>query len=326
VMKAGSRAKHLVKRILAFSREDVTKRILLHPGEIVTETMKILRPSIPTTIEIRQNIVGDTSPVLADPTQVHQILMNLCTNALHAMEKNGGTLEVRLKEVNLGSKDLVHEPDIDDGAFVQLSVCDSGSGIEDGIRGQIFDPYFTTKEFGKGTGMGLSIIHGILKSYGGFISCFSEPGKGSDFHVFFPVAAGTVQTETIDVEPLSTGGKRVLFVDDEKILVEMGKDMLERLGCHVTVSTRSLDALQIFQNHPEQFDLIITDQTMPHMTGAEMASAMIKIRADIPIILCTGYSSIISEEEAIAMGIKEFALKPLLKKDLSRLIPKVLHT
>jgi len=325
VMEAGNRAKNLVQRILAFSRQDITKRILLQPAVIVTEAVKILRPSIPTTIEILQNITLETGLISADPTQFHQILINLCTNAFQAMEETGGTLEITLKEVVLGGKDLEQEPDIEGGSFVQLSVCDSGPGIENDIKKRIFEPYFTTKETGKGTGMGLSIVHGIVKSYGGFVQCFSEVGKGAIFDVYFPVVEGEMPVETVEGDELCTGKERILFIDDEKLLAEMGKVMLERLGYQVTVSKSSLDALETFRRQPEQFDLVITDQTMPHMTGAEMASKMIEIRAEIPVILCTGYSSIISEEDAKSIGIKAFALKPLLKSDLSKLVQKVLH-
>jgi CheY-like chemotaxis protein len=240
------------------------------------------------------------------------------------MEETGGKLDISLKEVTLSSEDLVREPNIEPGAFVQLSVCDSGPGITPDIKAKIFDPYFTTKEAGKGTGMGLAIVHGIVKNYGGFISLYSEFGKGTAFHVFLPVLEKEVLSEIKVVKQVPVGRDRILFIDDEEILAEMGKDMLERLGYHVTVRSNSIKALETFQNQPDQFDLIITDQTMPGMTGADMARRMIQIRPDIPIILCTGYSTIISEEKAKSIGIKEFALKPLSKKAIAVLIRKVL--
>lgn len=324
VLEAGNRAKDLVQQILSFSRQNETENIPVQPASIVKEAIKLLRPSIPTTIKINQHITSITCSIFADPTQIHQILMNLCTNAFHAMEETGGKLDISLKEVTLSSEDLVREPNIEPGTFVQLSVCDSGPGITPDIKAKIFDPYFTTKEAGKGTGMGLAIVHGIVKSYGGFISLYSELGEGTAFHVFLPVIEKEVLPEVEVVKQVPVGRDRILFIDDEDILAEMGKEMLERLGYHVTVRSNSIKALETFQNQPDQFDLIITDQTMPGMTGADMARRMIQIRPDIPIILCTGYSTIISEEKAKSMGIKEFALKPLSKKDIAVLIRKVL--
>jgi CheY-like chemotaxis protein len=324
VLEAANRAKDLVQQILAFSRHSEVECILLQPVSVVKEAIKMLRPSLPTTIEINQNITSVTGQILADPTQIHQILMNLCTNAFHAMEDTGGKLDISLKEVTLSTEDLVHEPNVEPGTFVQLSVCDSGPGIAPNIKVKIFDPYFTTKATGKGTGMGLAIVHGIVKSCGGFISLYSEPGEGTAFHVFLPVIDKKLLPEIEDVEPIPVGRGRILFIDDEEILAEMGKSMLERLGYNVTVRNNSIEALETFQNQPDLFDLVITDQTMPGMTGADIARKMIQIKPDIPIILCTGYSTVISEEKAKSMGIKEFALKPLSKKALAVLIRKVL--
>ncbi len=324
VLEAGNRAKDLVQQILAFSRQHEMERIPLQPVNIVREAIKMLRPSLPTTIEINQDITSVTGQILADSTQIHQILMNLCTNAFHAMEETGGKLDISLSEVPLSTEDLVHEPDVKAGTFVKLSISDSGPGIPPEIKKSIFNPYFTTKETGKGTGMGLAIVHGIVKSYGGFISLYSEPGEGTAIHVFLPVIGKELLPEIKDVEPILDGQGRILFIDDEEILTEMGKSMLERLGYHVTVSNNSIEALETFKNQPDLFDLVITDQTMPGMTGADIARRMIQIKPDIPIILCTGYSTVISEEKAKSMGIKEFAFKPLSKKDIAVLIRKVL--
>ncbi len=324
VLKAGYRAKNLVKQILAFSRQTDAECIFLQPASIVKEIIKMLRPSLPTTIEINQDIDPAVGLIFADPTQIHQILMNLCTNAFHAMEETGGRLDILLKETTLGSADLEHESDVEAGIFMQLSVCDSGAGISPEIKDKIFDPYFTTKETGKGTGMGLSITHGIVKSYGGFISVDSEHGKGTSFHVFLPVMQQADLPKIEAVKTIPIGKERILFIDDEELLTEMGKDMLERLGYHVTIVNSSLAALETFQKDPAQFDVVITDQTMPGMTGADLARRMLQIRPDIPIILCTGYSTIISEENAKFIGIKEFALKPLAKRDIAELIRKVL--
>jgi signal transduction histidine kinase/DNA-binding NarL/FixJ family response regulator len=326
VLEASDRAVGLVRQILAFSRQDETEHILLHPSAIVKKTVSMLRPTLPTTIEITQDFDPETGFIFADPTQIHQILMNLCTNAFHAMEKTGGRLDISIKEIDLRDGDLSHEPDVIAGTFIQLSVCDSGPGITPEIKNKIFDPYFTTKKIGKGTGLGLSIIHGIIKSYGGFITLSSELGKGTVFHVFIPVVNEEDLPAKEAIKQIPIGIEKILFIDDEEILADLGKNMLERLGYHVTVRKSSLEALETFQNQPDQFDVVITDQTMPGMTGVDLARRMLQIRPDIPIILCTGYSSIISEEKAKFLGIKEFALKPLTKKTIATLIRKVLDT
>lgn len=324
VLEAGNRAKSLVAQILAFSRQDDTERIHLQPARIIQETIKIIRPSIPATIDINQNIDSIDGLVFVDPTQLNQILMNLCTNAFHAMEATGGQLDISLKEVTLSNDELLHEPNVTGGKFAQFSVRDSGPGIDVKIKDKIFEPYFTTKEVGKGTGMGLATTHGIVKSYGGFISLYSEPGKGAVFHVFLPVEKSETVTVIDSIEHIPTGNERILFVDDEELLATVGKKMLERLGYSVTVKNSSLEALETFKNNPDHFDLVITDQTMPGMTGSEMSKEMLTTRPDIPIILCTGFSTIISEEKAKLMGVREFALKPLSKKAISTLIRKVL--
>jgi len=288
VLEAGNRARNLVQQILAFSRQEQTKFGLFKPVHIVKETIKMLRPTFPSTININQDIEIFTSSIFADPSQFNQILVNLCTNAFHAMEKTGGDLDICLKETYLESGNSILEQNLNPGTYVQLSIHDSGHGIPKEVKDKIFDPYFTTKEPGKGTGMGLSIIHGIVKSFGGFISFVSEMDKGSTFHVFIPVSEKEQLSESDIVERVSMGKENILFVDDEQILAEMGKTMLERLGYNVTIKSSSLEALTTFHNHHDQYDLVITDQTMPGMTGADLARRMIQIRPDIPIILCTG--------------------------------------
>ncbi|MCP3932822.1 MAG: PAS domain S-box protein, partial [Bacteroidetes bacterium] len=222
VLEGSNRAKDLVQQILAFSRQEEMEKIPLHPERVMTEVIKMLRPSLPTTIEIHQDITSTTGLILADPTQIHQLLMNLCTNAFHAMEETGGKLGISLKEVTLSTEDLVHELNVESGTFIQLSISDSGPGIPPEIKKDIFNPYFTTKETGKGTGMGLAIVHGIVKSYGGFISLYSEPGEGTVFHVFLPVVEKKMLPEMEDLEPTPVGKERILFIDDEEILAEMG--------------------------------------------------------------------------------------------------------
>jgi CheY-like chemotaxis protein len=240
------------------------------------------------------------------------------------MEKTGGELSVTLKTTFIGpdkQEILLH---VSPGEYLEFTVSDTGSGIRPDVIGKIFDPYFTTNKIGEGTGMGLAIIHRIVSDYGGTITVESELGKGSSFHVYFPVVEKGALPKIKELEDIPEGKERILFIDDEELLAEMGRDMLERLGYHVTVRCSSIEALTTFQNIPNEFDIVITDQTMPGMTGADLARRMMQIRPDIPIILCTGYSNLIDEHSAKALGIKEFAFKPIAKNDIAKLIRKVL--
>ncbi|MDK9708098.1 MAG: transporter substrate-binding domain-containing protein [Desulforhopalus sp.] len=327
ILRASVRARDLVKQILAFSRQAESTKITLQPSLLIKEAVKILRPSLPATIELRQNIEKSDITILADPTQLNQIVINLCTNAFHAMEEKGGVMEISLKSVVLTALDLIREPQIQPGTFVRLSVVDSGTGIAPELRDKIFDPYFTTKETGRGTGMGLAIVHGIVKESGGFISCYSESGQGTAMHVFLPEAADAMPTETggkVDEASFPGGHERILFIDDEPMIAEMSKVLLESLGYQVMTLTDSTAALAVFRESPEKFDLVITDQTMPVLTGGELAEELLRIRPDVPIILCSGYSSTMTKEKAALMGIKEFALKPLVKQEIAALIRRVL--
>jgi two-component system CheB/CheR fusion protein len=325
VLEAGGRASNLVKQILTFSREASIERTPLQPLCLVKEALKLLRPALPSTISIRQRLDAATSPILADPTQVHQIVMNLCTNAFHAMEQTGGVLEITLRNREISPSDLLKNPGMQPGNFVLLSIGDTGPGIPPAIRDKIFEPYFTTKEAGKGTGMGLSIVHGIVAAMGGFITYEGGPGEGSLFQVFFPAVEREVAVVAKPVEKIAAGNERILFIDDEEMLAEMGKIMLERLGYKVTVRTSSVEALATFQNQPDQFDAVITDQTMPGLTGVELARRMLRIRPDIPLILCTGYSNLVNEEQAKAIGIKGFIMKPMTKRDIAQMLRAVLE-
>ena len=324
VIKAGHRAKELVKQILAFSRQTESEKIPIQTATIVTEAIKMLRSFLPTTIDINKSIDPNAGLILADPTQINQILMNLCTNAFHAMEDVGGSLSISLKNRKLTQDDLLNEPQVQPGDFVQLSVGDTGAGIPPEIRERIFDPYFTTKEVGKGTGLGLSIIHGIVKSSGGIVSYQSQPGEGTVFHILLPAITNTDLPENSQEELVQAGNEHILFIDDEAMLAEMAKLMLERLGYRVTTQTNGIEALTTFRNSPDEFDLVITDQTMPGMTGGDLAHRLLQIRPSLPIILCTGYSSQISEEKAKSLGIKGFGKKPLAQKDIASLIRNVL--
>ncbi|MBM9536093.1 PAS domain-containing hybrid sensor histidine kinase/response regulator [Desulfobulbus alkaliphilus] len=323
VLEAARRAAALVKQILAFSRQAETSRIPLEPGRAVMEALKLLRSTLPSTITIKQDI-EKTKPVLADPTHLHQIVMNLCTNAFHAMEQDGGSLTIGLKNCRLTQEDLLQYPGIKPGPFVMLMVADTGPGIPLEVQGKIFDPYFTTKEIGKGTGMGLAIVHGIVTASGGFVRCASEPGQGTVIRVFLPALDQDASSEESLEASASTGKEHILFVDDEVILTELGKSILEGLGYEVTVKTSSAEALATFADRPELFDAVITDQTMPGMTGIDLARKLLEIRPDLPIILCTGFSNQVSEENVAAYGIKGFVMKPMTRIEIATRLRTVL--
>ncbi len=327
ILQAGHRAKELVKQILAFSHQAEVEKIPLHPASIIKETVKLLRATLPTTITILPTIDPDTAQILADPIQLHQLTMNLCTNAYHAMEESGGTLTISLGNITSQADETNGNNAEISRKLVQLSIKDTGTGIPQQLRQKIFEPYFTTKEIGKGTGMGLAIVHGIVTSYGGTITCDSHPGKGTTFQITLPALTEEETLASAGIarqQPIPPGAESILFVDDEEILVEMTQIILERLGYRVTVRTSSLEALATFQNQPDAYDLVITDQTMPGMTGLDLGRRLLQIRPDLPIILCTGYSSLITEEKATMSGIKGFALKPLTKHVIATLIRKVL--
>ena len=325
VFKAGRRAKDLVKQILAFSRQSEQERQRLQVKYLTKEALKLLRSSLPTTIEIRQDIQSD-SVVLADPTQIHQVLMNLCTNAGSAMQEKGGVLDVKLKDVELDTEFTSRHPDLKPGLYVNLTVSDTGHGMSPKVLERIFDPFFTTKEKGEGTGMGLSVVHGIVKSYGGTITAYSEPGKGSTFNVFLPVTEAKAESEKKKEGTIPKGKERILCIDDEQVLVDLGKQMLESLGYKVTAKTSSVEALKLFKSQPDMFDLIITDMTMPSMTGEELAKEVLAIRPDIRVILCTGFSAKIDKEKAKSIGIRAFVMKPILKQQMAETVREVLDS
>ncbi|MEN8190511.1 MAG: response regulator [Thermodesulfobacteriota bacterium] len=325
VLVAGNRAKDLVAQILAFSRQDKHAQQPLQPQPIIKEITKFLRSSIPASISIDLDIDEKCGMIKADPTQLHQVVMNLCTNAYQAMEKDGGTLSIGLNRAELTADDLRDEPSLRPGPYVLLAVGDTGPGIEPASLKYIFDPFYTTKEVGKGTGMGLAVVHGIMKNHGGMIRLQTTTGQGTDFHLYFPELLKISEKDSVTEQLIPTGDEQILFVDDETLLVDLGKQLLERLGYSVTALTDSLEALEVFKAQPDRFDLIITDLAMPNMSGTELAREILALREDIPVILCTGYSSIISKDEAFAMGIDEFVMKPVVKKDIAPLIRKVLN-
>ena len=324
VLKAGNRAKDLVKQILTFSRRHAEERVPISVSPLVKEALKLTRSILPSTIEIDQKIEQKTGNIFADPTQIHQIVMNLCTNAAHAMEEKGGVLEVCLCREKLDLEFAATHPDLAPGDYIILKVKDTGIGMEPGVMERIFEPYFTTKEKGKGTGLGLAVIHGIVKNYNGAITVSSEPGKGSVFTVYLPVIEQMAVVEAVKVESLPRGSESILFVDDEQALAELGKKMLESLGYGVFSLTDSSEALKLFQKEPDRFDLVITDMTMPRMTGDELAKEILSIRPDIPVIMCTGYSERMTEAKAKAMGIRAFVMKPIHKEDIAATVRQAL--
>jgi PAS domain S-box-containing protein len=324
IFKGAMRAKELVSQILAFSRHESNEVKLMRMQPVIKEALQLIRSTIPTSIEITSSIDHDCGPIKADPTQIHQVVMNLATNAYHAMEDTGGELKVSLKEIKLGEQDVMR-PDMEPGPYACLTVADTGTGIDEKIQGKIFDPYFTTKEQGKGTGMGLSVIHGIVQSADGSIQMNSVPGEGTEFHVYLPVMiSSTEQQETQTKEQIQHGTESILLVDDEDVIAILEKEMLERLGYSVVSRTSSVEALEAFRANPDKFDMVITDLAMPNMTGDKLASELVKIRPDIPILLCTGFSQMIPEEKANTIGIQGILMKPIVMKDLSDKMREVL--
>ena len=318
------RASELVKQILTFSRQESSELTLMKMQPIIKEALKLIRSSIPTTIEIKQNLQSDCGAIKADPTQMHQIVMNLATNAYHAMEDTGGILNIRLKKIELEEPDLLN-PDIKPGAYACLSISDTGKGIDKELIEKIFDPFFTTKQTGKGTGMGLSVVYGIVKNMNGAIHVYSEPEKGTEFHVYLPLAETVKEQQAIHTTTVIQGGtEHILLVDDEKTIIEMEQNMLQRLGYKVTSRSSSIEALEAFRAAPDKFDMVITDMAMPKMSGDKLSVEINKIRPGIPVLLCTGFSETMSEEKATSLGINGFLFKPIVMKDLSYKIREVL--
>lgn len=323
VLEAGGRARELVKQILAFSRQSEMEPKPVQVKLIVKEVLKLLRASLPATIEIKQRIKTDNA-VLADPTQIHQVMMNLCTNAGYAMGEKGGTLTIELEEVELDESFCCQQLDLAPGAYLKLAVSDTGIGIKQENIHKIFDPFFTTKPKGEGTGMGLAVVHGIIKGLKGAITVNSKPGQGSCFEVFLPAMAEQAQVRTTSVENLPKGKEHILFVDDEIFQTDMLKHLLGLLGYTVTVYNKSPDALSRFKSNPDDFDLVISDIIMPEITGDQLAREMLAIRRNMPIILATGYSKQITASKAKEMGVKSLVHKPLVMEELALLIRQVL--
>ncbi len=323
VMEASIRGRELVRQMLAFSRKSEQMKKPLLVSNIVKESVTLLRASLPATISIRADTKGESGFILGDPVQIQQVLMNLCTNAAYAMLEKGGSLDVELSDYSVSPSN--GDPHgIKPGLYVKLAVRDTGIGISPDIMGKIFDPFFTTKKLGEGTGLGLSVVHGIVNQHDGYITVESEPGKGSTFTVYLPRIAGEDETAAAVGDEIPTGSERILFIDDEEALVEMGEDILAELGYDVISRMSGREALELLKSDPSRFDLIITDQTMPEMTGVELATEILALRPDMPIIMCTGFSYVVDADKAKAAGIRAFAMKPLTKREIAKTVRKVL--
>ncbi|MFP3982463.1 MAG: ATP-binding protein, partial [Desulfurivibrionaceae bacterium] len=325
IRHAADRAKDLVGQLLTFSRESEIHQQPLQLFPIVKETIKLLRASLPSTIEIHRNIETGPEKVMADPAQIHQLIMNLGTNAVQAMEDEGGRIEIILQAVALGRDDCHNLPDLSPGKHILLSVSDSGKGMEKEVVDRIFAPFFTTREKGQGTGMGLTVVHGIVTGNNGAINVESEPGKGTTFRIYFPVVEdGASKPEKPAIANLPTGDERIIYVDDETEVVSMARRLLEYLGYEVTTFTDSEEALKAFRQAPEDYDLLITDQIMPRLTGDELSRRVLEIRPNLPVVLCTGYREKISETEMKNIGLKTIIYKPLTLQQLGNTVRNVI--
>jgi PAS domain S-box-containing protein len=326
VMHACQRARELVKQILTFSRQTKQEHNQVQIHLIIKEALKLLRASLPSTIEIQHDIHTDSSYVLADPTQIHQVLMNLCTNAAHAMKENGGKLSVKLDDVNLDNETDEKFSSLKPGSYVRLTVNDTGHGMNGHTLEHLFEPFFTTKNFDEGTGMGLAVVKSIVENHGGAVYVCSEPAKGSTFEVLFPRATMEPILEKKSSAHLPQGNERILLVDDEEFIVDMAKEMLEGLGYNITTTNNSPEALKWIDQSPNDFDLVITDQTMPGMTGTELSDRIQHIRPDLSIILCTGYSEEIIPGRAESQNIKAVIMKPFIIQEMALIVRKVLDS
>jgi PAS domain S-box-containing protein len=326
IHQAGKRGAELVKQILAFSRQSAGNKIPSRLQPILKELVKLIRSTIPSNILISDDIQKDCGLVVADPIQIHQIVMNLVTNAYHAVEPEGGQISIRLREIDLADDQLVGQL-IAAGRYAELTVSDTGCGIDPSVMDKIFEPYFTTKAQGKGSGLGLSTVYGIVKEHNGEINVCSEVGTGTTFTVHLPLMSAV--GVAMPVEParsLSLGDERILVVDDDATIALVEKRMLERLGYRVTSRSSSLEALEVFAAAPDAVDLVLTDMTMPNLTGDQLAKAMMAIRKDIPVIICTGFSERIDRGKASAMGVKGFLMKPITLNDMASMVRSALDT
>ncbi len=327
VIKATLRARDMVKQILSFSHKKPGYLHPIAPHLIIEEALKLLRNSMPSSVDIRTRIDCNCGMINGDPTKLHQIIINLCTNALKALDDEKGVIDIHLHRRQLNADDLRIQEEVQPGPFVELLIRDNGCGMNKTTTQHIFEPYFTTREVGEGTGLGLSIVYGLARSMGGIVQVHSQPGVGSEFRILFPVLPAASRRETAPIiADLPMGTERIMVVDDEEMIAELQKALLKKQGYKVTALTSSSDALKLFSAEPDAFDLLLTDQTMPEISGHELAAKFLALRPDFPIILCTGYSAIISRKQALKMGIKLYIHKPVQRCDLVRFVRDVLDS
>ena len=324
IKTASLRAKDVVRQILSFTRKTSGERKPIQITTIVKEVLKLIHATIPAGIQINQNILCDTEHVLGNPTEINQILLNLFSNASKAMPKEKGVIDVTLEPIALDEDSTAENTDLFTGDYIKLTVADDGTGIDPVIQDKVFDPYFTTKGVGEGTGMGLAIVYGLVKKHDGAITLTSEVGQGTTVEILLPVVEGKVEEASVETDSMPTGTERILFVDDEPSLADMVRQMLTQLGYDVMAQTSSQKALDLFKEEPDRFDLVITDMAMPEMAGDELAKKLINIRSDIPIILSSGHSERMDEDKAHQLGIQAYLMKPILKRNLSKTVRNVL--
>ena len=323
IHRSGLRGKDLVRQLLLFSRKTEKKQDLVTLTPLVKESFRLLRASIPATIRMELRLETDSDAVCGDPSQIQQVIMNLCTNAAYAMRGTTGSIVLSLRKISFGAEDLP-EAGMEPGDYLVLSVRDTGCGMNEEIRKRIFEPFFTTKPTGEGTGLGLAVVYGIVKNHKGNITVYSEPDKGSVFNVYLPKLNGETAEKIQMTEPIPRGRERILLVDDEEFIVNSVSAMLRHLGYGVTAFRDSREALQAFSAEPSQFDLVMTDQTMPHMTGEKFGKMVKEIRPDIPVILCTGYADLVTSERVKEIGFQGFVMKPFTVREGAELIRRVL--
>lgn len=323
VLEASLRGRELIRQMLTFARKTEHDKKPVRVSAVVNETIGLLRASVPTTIEMKVETQSESALILGDANQIQQVLMNLCTNAAYAMREKGGLLKIELSDFSVSAA-AENVSGMKAGLYMKLTVRDTGEGIPPENMNRILDPFFTTKGIGQGTGLGLSVVHGIVKQHDGYLIYESQPGRGSVFSVYLPKISMERPEDSASDHAIPTGTERVLFIDDEEALIEMGQELLGELGYRVTAMNSSLEALALFKADPSMYDLIITDQTMPGMTGFQLAREALRVRADIPVVLCTGFSHMLVSEEARKAGIKAFAMKPLTKKEIAHVMRQVL--
>ena len=324
IRSATMRAKELVHQILVFSRQSEEAQTLIHLAPIVKEVSKQQAAGLPKIIKVSHTVRVNDDLVLANPTQIHQVLTNFCTNAAYAMKETGGELDIRLTQFNMGWRHRQEFPQLKKGSYLRISVKDTGTGIPDDVRDRIFDPFFSTKPSGEGTGMGLSVVHGIITALGGGISIDSKQGEGSTFHVALPLAEAKPVEEAVVWDAPPSGNERILFVDDEQGIAKMATHMLTSLGYEPVVTSSSLKALEMFEENPDSFDILVTDQVMPELTGSELAMKLRATRPELPVVICSGFSAQLTPEKAEDLGINEFLIKPIARQELGEAIRRAL--